>query len=45
MEGDLLFFESHGCKDRHAFLFLESHFRNIRNEILSKEIHPVVVNF
>ncbi len=45
MEGDILFLESHGCKDKHEFLFLESHFRKVRNEILFKEIHPTAANF
>ena len=45
MESDSLFLESHGCKDRHEFLFLESNFRKVGNEILFKEIHPIVVNF
>jgi len=31
MENDLLFLESHGCKDGHGFVFLESHFRKVGN--------------
>lgn len=40
-QGDLLILESHVCNDRHNFLYLESHSRIVRNEILFKEIHPL----
>jgi len=45
MESDLLFLEGHGCKDIHVFLFLEGHFRKLRNENLFKAIPHIAINF